>query len=146
MGTQKEVFMQESESIKRDLRFSRIKTLIVLFASSLLVFLWGRLFLEMTAGMGIPFAFRTLLPVPLFLNAGSWLLWLMLGYLQTGGSYSRHRDYEREFDERMLYDQYQLTQYTLRRSKQIERFVDMMTALQFASMALMLAYQFYYVR
>src|SRR4051812_36663545 len=88
---------REYETVRAELRSLQWRTTVLLLGSTFLVFFWfssvGGLLLRAEA----LYLFRSALSFPFFINAASWVVWLMPDMLSVSGPWRPTVDREREY-------------------------------------------------
>lgn len=138
-----EATLAQVQGLRGEIQASKRKTLLELFVSSFAVFFWVSVsFFEKMHG-GI---FVSLLIFPLIINATMWAFWVVFRGVLFPFSYRYYEKmevdemYSSDEDIRALYKEYEVLRYSLHRERRIERYIDLLTAIQFILMAVILAF------
>jgi hypothetical protein len=136
-----EIIIAQLNGLRAEFNASKQKVLYQLFGSSFAILFWvGSTLLGKSFG---PSTLALLLVMPLAVNALMWAFWMLFRVILLRPSF---RHFEREEpsmsqgDIHALYMEYEALRFTLHRERRVERIVDLLTAIQFILMAIILAY------
>jgi hypothetical protein len=134
----------QNEALQKEIRYSKIKTLIELIASTIMLFSFFVIINIIYRG-DIPRHILMIGPIVAILNAWSWVTWWSFNYALSHKLLSFEPDpmfnYE-DIEYRAIFEQYQVGIFMLKRLRRIELFVELLVSMQFISFGLLLAYSF----
>ena len=142
-----EATLAQVQGLRTDLQLTKRKVLLEMFVSSfaailfVLPLLWMLLQTSLQFRTGL-FGFTpAILVFPLLINATMWTAWIGIQTFQSsrsfegdiGGTYG-------DDDLRSLYIEYEWLRYSFFRARQMERMIDVLTALEFMTISVTLAF------
>jgi hypothetical protein len=117
----------ELNYLRKELRYIKTKTLVVLIASTWLVYIG----MSTLARFDVPYQYAALVAIPVMINAMVWAFWGLSSYLSSMG-FDIHRKDMSKFDvtdESYLID---ALRYTLHRQQKKSLVIELFAALQFS--------------
>ncbi|BAY09841.1 hypothetical protein [Calothrix sp. NIES-2098] len=128
-----ELLQKRLESLNKDIRYTRLKILIEMIITSFFVVSCTAFFSK------IPYIFTLLLSVPWIINLSTWS-WLALRYWLSNKAIvlgERARDVDPQDMWRVLWEEYRKNNFYWQSLRRDEFKVDIATAIQFFSVALL---------
>lgn len=120
----------ELDYLRKELRYMKTRTLVVLVASTWLVYLG----MSTLTRMDFSYQYGILFTIPVMLNAVLWVFWGLSSYLNAMGLGNPRIEME-EFDERDSYYLIDLLRYTLHKQQKRNLAIELVAAIQFATMS-----------
>ena len=124
-----ETVIRLNQALRQDIRHSQLRTLVMLFLSSFIVYYWfGMVFDVLYKGIGMYPLMRLYTGIPPLLNALSWLAWGALNYL-TFSRDSLQKKFS-DADREDLIEAHHKTSYQYYRQTRIEHLIILFAAFQ----------------
>ncbi|WP_318505804.1 hypothetical protein [Photobacterium leiognathi] len=120
----------ELDYLRKELRYMKTRTLVVLVASTWLVYLG----MSTLARMEFPYQYGAFLTIPVMINAMLWVFWGLSSYLNAMGL-GTPRIEMKELDERDRYYLIDILRYTLHKQQRRNLAIELVAAIQFAIMS-----------
>ncbi len=141
-----EATLAQVQGLRTDLQLAKRKVLLELFISSFaailfaLPLLWLLLQMSSQFRIGIFGLTPAMLVFPLLINAVMWMVWVGVPILQSNRSFASDISGAYDDDLRLLYKEYEWLRYSFFRARRMERMIDVLTALEFLTISVTLAF------